>query len=136
MPEIEASFLHLFSNATVGEGGRISGELFGGVVSRQRQPLLETSDQNDNMTKMAGVTQAKALQSTLFSFLEIIATFQNLVLPIANRRDHSVFNYFPRSWVFSRSFREFLCRMSEEELEGGQIGKIAGKKNPQSPKKD
>ena len=42
VPEIEASFLHPFSYAPLGEGGRISGEVFwlffGGSVRRQPPP--------------------------------------------------------------------------------------------------
>ena len=49
MPEIQASFLYLFSYAPLGEGGRISGELFwsllGGCLlpTPSRQPPFETS---------------------------------------------------------------------------------------------
>ena len=49
-PEIQASFLHPFSYAPLGEGGHISGEIIGlflGVClspTPSRQPLFETSE--------------------------------------------------------------------------------------------
>ena len=52
MPEIQASFLYLFSYAPLGEGGHITGErffaIFGVCLSPtpSRQPLFETSDKN------------------------------------------------------------------------------------------
>ena len=38
MPEIEASFLYLFSYAPLGEGGHIVGVFFGGFVCRRPPP--------------------------------------------------------------------------------------------------
>ena len=52
LPEIQASFLYPFSYALLGEGGHISGELFGLFLAVRlsptpsRQPLFETSDKN------------------------------------------------------------------------------------------
>ena len=52
MPEIQASFLYPFSYAPLGEGGQISGELFGLFSgdclspTPSREPLFETSDLN------------------------------------------------------------------------------------------
>ena len=61
LPEIQVPFLYPFSYAPLGEGGHISGELFGfffGVclspTPSLRQPLFETSDNEGFFLHAAG----------------------------------------------------------------------------------